>query len=308
MPASQRPTRSWTISLVALLVGVLCASDADAQILVGDSSVGYIDSAVLGNQVRLRFDAGYDSRFADRAEFVYAQYGEAGAPELERGIDNHQELSAYLEWQPLENLSLFTDVPFRWIDPVVNDNTGGLYDIQAGFKTALLKDDRSLLSAQLRGYFPTGDARSGLGTDHVSLEPALLGLFKASSRLTIESELRYWIPIGGSTASGIDGSGEPRDFSGDVLRYGLGIGYHAYQGSSVNVTSVTELVGWHVFDGLHSNSSGQRLSAINDAITNLKVGLRFSDSTNSLFVGYGTVLTDSRWYSDIIRFELRHAF
>ncbi|WP_147871760.1 hypothetical protein [Stieleria maiorica] len=292
-----------------------------AQIVVGDSGVGYIDSAVLGNQIRFRFDAAYSSRFADRAEFVYAQYGVAGAPELERGIDNHQELATYLEWHRWENVSLFAELPIRWIDPVVNANTGGLYDIQAGVKASLLESETSLFTAQLRGYFPTGDASKSLSTDHVSLEPGLLSLFRPSCNVTVESELRYWIPIGGSTAPPVGGTGERREFTGEVLRYGLGASYKALEGSRLDVSPVAEVVGWHVFSGLRSDSTGQRNSAVNDAIVNFKVGARFSIKSNpccgrsptsqsptSLYVGYGTVLTDSNWYSDIVRFELRRSF
>ncbi|WP_182866070.1 hypothetical protein [Stieleria mannarensis] len=294
---------------------------ADAQIVVGDSGVGYIDSAVLGNQVRLRFDAAFSSRFADRAEFFYAQYGVAGAPELERGIDNHQELATYLEWHRWDYVSLFAELPFRWIDPVVNDNTGGLYDIQAGCKASLLETETTLLTAQLRGYFPTGDARKSLSTDHVSLEPGLLSLLRPSRNVTVESELRYWIPIDGSTAPPLDSNGQRRDFAGEVLRYGLGASYKAYDDSRLHVSPVAEVVGWHVFNGLRSDSTGQRNSAVNDAIVNFKLGARFSIKSNrcgsrsatsqsptSLYVGYGTVLTDSNWYSDIVRFELRRSF
>ncbi|MEM9586291.1 MAG: hypothetical protein AAGA03_03340 [Planctomycetota bacterium] len=305
----------WVRTVIAVLAPLLAvASEANAQIVVGDSNVGYIDSAVLANQLRLRFDAAYSSQFADRAEFFYAQYGVAGAPQLERGLDGHQELSAYLEWKPLEHVSFFTEIPFRWIDPIVNDNTGGLYDAQLGIKALLLESDRSLLTAQLRGYFPTGDASNGLSTNHYSLEPALLGLFKRSDRLTVESELRYWIPIDGSTAIPVGGA-TPQDFSGEVLRYGIGAGYRFHQGDCANVSAVTEVVGWHVLGGLRSVGA-QRVSARNDAITNFKAGLRFAlkrcgrrcQAPSSLFVGYGTVLTDSNWYSDILRLELRHTF
>ncbi|WP_143543710.1 hypothetical protein [Rhodopirellula sp. MGV] len=293
-------------------MALLTSPDASAQIVVGDSGVGYIDSAVPGNQVRLRFDSASSSRFADRAEFVYAQYGVAGAPKLERGIDHFQEVAAYLEWQRFENLSLFAEVPYRWIDPVVNDNTSNLYDMQAGLKASLLESENAILTAQLKGYFPTGDASKSLSTDHVSLEPGLLSLMRPSEDLTIESELRYWIPIGGSTAPPTSGTGPSRDFAGGVLRYGIGASYKAHQGPALNVSPVAEIVGWHVFSGLRSDASGQRNSATNDAIVNLKLGLRIaasqSASPTSFYVGYGTVLTDQNWYSNILRLELRHAF
>jgi hypothetical protein len=87
--------------------------------------------------------------------------------------------------------------------------------------------------------------------------------------------------------------------------------------ANVSVTPITEIVGWHIFDGLKTDpATGLRVSADNDAIVNLKLGLRFGlknspllvgDGT-SLFVGYGTALTEETWYNDILRVELRWAF
>lgn len=317
--------RFW--ALLAWIVGFTAApSQVVGQLIVSDSNVGYIDSAVLGSQVRLRFDAAYKSRSADRVEFVYAKYGQPGAPLVERGIDGHQELAAYLEHQTCDWLSFFAEVPFRWIDPVVNDNTGSLYDMTAGAKLSLWEMDDAQVTAQFRTYLPTGDANSGLGTDHVSLEPSLLYLEKLSDRITFEAELRDWIPInasttgpgggqggGGGGGSG-GGQGGQREFSGNVLRYGFGFGYRAYQDNSVRITPVTEVVGWHVFSGLKSTNTGDRISAAGDHITNLKVGLRLATLSggttagSNVFVGYGTVLTDDIWYSDILRLEYRKSF
>src|SRR5271167_4449714 len=39
------------------------------------SMVGYIDNAIVGSEVRIRFDAAVNDAFPDRAEFVYAKCG-----------------------------------------------------------------------------------------------------------------------------------------------------------------------------------------------------------------------------------------
>src|SRR5262245_20712198 len=60
-----------------------------------DTSVGYIDSAIPRNWLRIRFDAGYLNRQPTRAEFFYAQGGLPGSPGPplpERNIDS-QELN-----------------------------------------------------------------------------------------------------------------------------------------------------------------------------------------------------------------------
>ncbi len=313
------------------IFGLLClwmVSPAQAQLVVSDSGVGYIDSAVLATQFRVRFDAGYNSIFADRVEFQYAKYNDPGLPLVETAIDSHQELSAYVEWAPFELLSVFADVPLRWINPEINDNTGGLYDINAGAKLALYETDRSLLTAQLRTYIPTGDIDAGLSAGHVSLEPSLLCLTKLSRRLTLETEIRDWIPIdasttgpggsggGGGGGGGGMGPGGRREFGGNVLRWGAGLTYLACDSPGFTVSPVTELVGWHVFSGLKSDTAGQRISAQNDAIVNAKFGLRLGRKkcgldcrpSDTIFIGYGTALTDEIWYSDILRVEMRWAF
>ncbi len=62
----------------------------------------------------------------------------------------------------------------------------------------MLASSRHYLTAQLLSYFPSGDSRSGLGTNHYSLEPALLYYQRLSERFEIEGELGGWLPIGGS--------------------------------------------------------------------------------------------------------------
>ena len=140
----------WTLIIryllpaVCVVAGITLATPVQAQLIAGDSNVGYIDSAILATQVRVRFDAAYDSEFADRVEFVYAKYGQPGLPLVERAIDSHQELLTYLEYKPasLENFSFFAELPVRWLNPLVNDNTSGLYDITAGVKASLLQRDK----------------------------------------------------------------------------------------------------------------------------------------------------------------------
>jgi len=42
--------------------------------------VGYVDDAIVGSQVRIRFDAGFHDNAPDRAEFFYAQYAGLNGP------------------------------------------------------------------------------------------------------------------------------------------------------------------------------------------------------------------------------------
>jgi hypothetical protein len=269
---------------------------------VVDSGVGYVDSALLGNQFRLRFDSAYDDYRPTRAEFFYPKGGAIGPglPKPETRID-YQELASYLELQVLPKLSLFVEAPVRFLNPELNADHTGFSDLNAGFKYAFFQERDTVATWQFRTYTPTGDSHEGLGTGHVSLEPALLVFHRLSPRWTIEGEFRDWIPVGGT------------DFAGNIIRYGVGLSYGQRCLDSWWVTPVVELVGWTVLDGkeLAAIAPGAFVveSAAGDTIINAKGGLRFGYGTSGeFFAGYGYGLTHDTWYRDIWRFEFRYFF
>lgn len=269
---------------------------------VSDSQVGYIDNAIPGDVFRLRFDAAYNFRRPTRAEFFYPQSapGGPGLPRPEPRID-YQDLSAYLEIAATDRLSGFIEAPWRFLNPEVNPDHNGLGDLDAGFKYAFIDSPDLVTSFQFRTYAPTGDARRGLGTRHVSLEPALLVYKPLTERLGFEGELRYWVPVGGT------------DFAGDIVRYGTGLHYEAYRGCRLRVTPVAEFVGWTVLSGKESQAFLPGGVAVGDAggdtIVNAKLGVRlgFRDF-GDVYAGYGRALTGDRWYENTFRVEWRIAF
>ncbi len=275
--------------------------------LADRSAVGYIDPAIPMTQFRLRYDAAYRDNRPDRAEFFYPKCGcfkiagldpRAPGPPLPETRVDYQDLSSYLEYAPTERLSGFVEIPVRWLNPVVNDNTSGLADINAGFKWAFIYNHDQVASFQFRTYAPTGDAFKGLGTDHVSLEPALLLFQRLTDRLNFEGELRDWIPIGGT------------DFAGNVIRYGVGLDYRIYDNDSLRIAPVAEFVGWTVLSGKEfANPPGVILDATGDTIVNAKIGARFWFGSHSdIYIGYGRALTGAVWYKDIVRAEYRLVF
>jgi hypothetical protein len=269
---------------------------------VSDSSAGYIDSAIPGSLFRFRFDAAYNDARPTRAEFFYpkgAPFG-PGLPEPERSVD-FQELAAYLELAASERLSGFINTPVRFLNPEINRDHAGFSDLDAGFKFAFLSSDARVATFQFRTYMPTGESRRGLGTDHVSLEPALLCYDALTDRLALESELRVWVPLGGT------------DFAGNIVRYGIGIHYDLFRTSNCTYVPVAEFVGWTVLDGKESVLPPSGKAFVQDAagqtILNAKLGMRvkFSD-WGDLYGGYGRALTGNRWYEDILRVEFRLFF
>jgi len=267
-----------------------------------DTMVGYIDTAIPMDQLRFRFDAGYGVNRPSRAEFFWPAKTAPGQGLLPDTTVNYQEYSLYYEWAPRRNFSLFIDTPFRVIDPTVNPNTGGLSDMNAGFKWAFCSTCESVTTFQFRTYAPTGDGDRGLGTNHVSLEPALLYYHRLSERLVLEAELRDWIPVGGTPG-----------VQGNIIRYGIGLGYTIAQCQRFRLTPICEVVGWTVLDGAQNVPAPPDTialdSAAGDTIVNLKAGVRTTIGCwNDLYVGYGRALTGDVWYEDIVRCELRHRF
>jgi hypothetical protein len=197
------------------------------------------------------------------------------------------------------------------------DNTpGGLSDIEAGVKFAVLADPCRYLTLQFRTYIPTGDAGKGLGTGHVSLEPGVLYYRRLVDRLVFQAQFRDWIPVDGGQAAG------------NVLIYGLGLGYDVYRRGNLCITPITEFVGWTVLNGFESffgtvapAPAGNALAGIalpvthgvadasGDTIVNVKIGVRtYFCNGHDMYVGWGHALTGDRWYKDIFRVEYRYCF
>jgi hypothetical protein len=291
------------------LGGGLSAAAGGATVALNGG--GYVDDAIPYTHIRLRFDSAYNDNRPDRAEFFYPKCGCFGTPDAkgpplpELRVD-YQEYTSYFEYAFGNRLSAFIELPIRAINPEVNANHTGFGDMNVGGKFAFISSEDTVITFQGRVYIPTGDGREGLGTEHTSLEPALLLYQRLGDRLGFQAELRDWIPIGGS------------DFEGNVLRYGIAVTYLALNGQSFRVMPVGELVGWTVLGGQEEdNLTGLVKSASGDTIVNAKLGVRvgFGDlqergllSQSDLYVGYGRALTGAVWYKDIIRVEYRMRF
>jgi hypothetical protein len=290
---------------------------------LADSATGYIDNAIIGSQVRIRLDAGFGVNAPDRAEFFYAKCGcfrflpitnpayDPNAPGPGSGgqIEGDlafQEFRFDAEYALAHRFSILAEVPARTIEPRAVPRTAGLGDIEIGAKGGIIANDTTALTGQMRVYFPSGDARKGLGTNHTTIEPSLLYHSRlGDSGFSIAGETAIWIPIRGSagvpTASG-------EKFSGNVFRYGVGGSYAFVDTSRIRVTPVVELIGWRVFNGFQTTPAGS-FKANGTDIVNVKVGARVdSGGPSSFYLGVGHALTDAVWYQDIVRAEYRFAF
>jgi len=289
------------------------------------SMVGYVDDAVIASKLRVRFETGLQNRVPDRAEFFYAKCGcyrdllgdpafDPESPGPRPGAANDldfQQVFVQGEFAAGNRLSLFAEVPLRWIQPQSFiagtggpfPDRGGLGDIRAGLKLGLAETDAQAVTLQLRGFLPTGKAENGLGTNHATLEPALLMYHRASDRVSVESMVGVWYPLSGSDGVPITSD---EKFSGSVFFYGIGPSVEVFRRRTFSLAPVVELVGWRVLDGMQTAAIGDA-TGIN--IVNLKFGARLSwDGAGSIYGGWGRALTDQDWYHDIVRFEFRQTF
>ena len=281
---------------------------------VGVSPGGYIDNAVPVTMFRLTYDTAYRNNRPDRAEFFYAKCGCFGTPDAkgpgvvgvpETSVD-FQELSPYLEYAFSKRFSAFVSIPIRFINPEVNGNTAGLSDVWFGVKYAFLRTESQVASLQLRAITPSGDSDKGLGTNNWWLEPGLLYFGHLADNWVGFAELRDQIYLSRSS-----------DFTGNVLRYGVGTSYLAWQGQRLYVAPVVEFVGWTVLSGKELSDEGA-VSAAGDTIVNGKFGIRigrgepgqgfYSSDGSDLYIGYGRALTGEVWYKDMLRIQYRYFF
>ncbi len=289
------------------------------------SMVGYIGDPTIGTHLRIRFDLGFDITAPDRAEFFYGKCGcYRGLPTDHPAFDpdaagpgpgivtdlNFRQAYLLGEFAASERLSVFAELPIRWIEPqsFVPDtgtfpNQSGLSDLRMGAKLAAVSSADQVVTIQLQLTAPTGDSRKGLGTDHWSIEPALLYQQSVSDQVMVESQFGIVIPTSGS--AGIPTSSSKK-FSGRILYYGVGPSVVVYRRGDVQVAPVVELVGWRVLSGF-STATLAEVSGMN--IVNLKIGGRIMlRGGKSLYAGYGKALTDQTWYDDIFRIEFRVPF
>ena len=90
---------------------------------------GYIEPAQIATRVRVRYDNAQNANRVTRAGFLYPapfenftfDYEGGRGPSYGSGADpiiDSEVLSVYAEWAFRDRLSLFIDVPFRFINPV----------------------------------------------------------------------------------------------------------------------------------------------------------------------------------------------
>lgn len=312
------------------------AARPDAGTRRRPSMVGYVEDATINTQLRVRFDAARHILEPDKSEFFYAKCGcywglptnhpfyDPDAPGNKGGIltdANAQQLFILGEYAMMQNRgSVFVELPVRWLKPQAFaagsfDDQTGLSDLRFGAKLGLMQTENGGATILARVSVPTGDPEKGLGTDHASIEPALLVAGRVGERVGVEAEFGGIFAAGGS--AGLPTSSDDK-FAGNILYYGIGPSFDVYTSDRVTFSPVVELVGWRLLSGFQTGNPGggtgpalafSDVTEVSPNIVNIKIGARVViGDMASIYFGYGKALTDATWYDDIVRFEYRVGF
>lgn len=257
-----------------------------------------IDVARPVTQFRIRYDGASGYNRPDRAEYFWARQTGRGPTAVNNNVD-YQDLRFYYE-AASDFISIFTDLPIRGVDPSTSPDTTGFGDMNAGIKSRLFAGERWEMTTIFRTYIPTGSARKGLGTGHVSLEPGLLGNYRLTCKTYLHGDIRFWIPIGGTP-----------EFQGNILRYGVGVSHLLWESCNkpIAVIPTLEFVTWSVLDGQETLPTGVVVGVDGETILNVQPGIRTSLGKHfEVGVSGAFSLTGDRWYDTLGRLDVRWIF
>jgi hypothetical protein len=177
----------------------------------------FVDSARPVTQMRLRWDNNIGIPRPDRSEYWMAREsvnqliptGPCTRTGSARGVNyiastvDIQEFRLYNE-VAAGPFSFFVEMAYRELDPAGSAlspnpacHESGFSDMNLGTKSLLLDCDLLQATFQFTTFIPIGNVGKGLGTGHVSLEPALLFTLKLTPDTYLQAETAYWFSVGG---------------------------------------------------------------------------------------------------------------
>jgi hypothetical protein len=284
-------------------------------------SAFFVESARPVTQMDLIWDSGFDLQSPDRAEYFYArenvnQIGPGGKKSTGRGPGfvastvNHDDFDLYME-AGTASFGAWVLTPYREVDfhggttaAALGESMGdksGFGDVTIGTKSVLLDCPCMLLSFGFNTYIPAGDTGKGLGTGHVSLEPALLMDFRLTPDDYLETDIAYWIPLGGDPL-----------YQGNILRSGVSWNHLLWcPCPGVKLIGTLEAEEWTILGGSYTPSdiNPPVVASANTTIVSAGPGLRcFICDKVDLGVGTQFALTGERWDQELVRAEFRWRF
>jgi hypothetical protein len=253
------------------------------------------DSPRPVTQTRIRWDSGINYTFPDTSEYFWAQTGGKGPANPSPSL-RYNDLTLYQEIAA-KGASAFVEMSYRSFDPLGNPGAAGFGDMNVGAKTVLLDRDLILVSMQMKTYIPVGNPTTGLGTGHVSLEPALLSALKLTPNTYLQTEIADWIPLGGTPG-----------FAGSVFHYHFSLNHNICHQDFINVVGTMEFNGY-TFRGQYTDpTTGMPANLSGASYVNLGPGLRvqFCDKAD---IGVGMAFgLGNHGPAQLYRTELRFRF
>jgi hypothetical protein len=255
-------------------------------------------------QTRLRFDRGMGLTRPDLGEFFWARADGSGlgppppAGSLATARLNYSELKLYNEIAH-GGFSAIMEFPYRSIDADGQPRMGGFSDMMFGTKSLMLDTELLQWSLIFRTYVPVGVPLRGLGTGHVSIEPALAVAMNFAPETYLQGEIAERVPIGGNS-----------QYSGGVLQYHLSLNHTLFRPQpSMPIIGTFEVSGYTFHEGAYTDPVlGTRFA---DRTTYLGAGpgLRvFLCNRMDFGVGSAISLTDNNLADYLIRSEFRMRF
>src|SRR5262245_30667287 len=209
----------------------------------------FVDAVRPKSGVRFRYDRMHHFAYPDRGEFFFARADGNGrgprANSLVRAIPfiDVNEITMITEIA-MGNAGVQIAVPYRSVNSTPYGPDGaGFADMTITAKTLLLDCELALFGFQMRTYIPIGNPGKGLGTGHVSLEPALNFGLRLGPKTYLQSQVLEWIPIVGD-----------RDYQGAHLRWGVSLNHVLWQPvKDVQLIGTLETTGFSFQDGLFTD-------------------------------------------------------
>ena len=160
------------------------------------------------------------------------------------------------------------------------------------------------ISQLLRTVFNSGNARKGLGTGHVSMEPGVLCRFEYSELTHIHSEFKLMFPLGADPA-----------YAGPAFKWGIGASHIWWETDTTAWIPTLEFTNIWILDGQWTPfPAGPTVDVDGDGIFNLAPGLRVAIDTGGdlgvVEIGAAGILAvgSDGWYDSLVRFDLRFVF
>jgi hypothetical protein len=200
------------------------------------NSAFFMDTVRPQTYTRFGWDTNRNVRLPDRAEFLWAKAGGKGPPKVETNLD-YDDLTLYQEVAS-GGFAAFFSTSYRGIDADQNVHHANFGDLTAGTKSLLIDCELLQLAFQFKTYIPTGNSRNGIGTGHLSLEPSLLASLKLNPKNYLQTQVAYWIPIGGDQA-----------FQGPTWHYHLSLNHSWCKWGAWELIGTSEINGWTFTDG-----------------------------------------------------------